>query len=71
MNWSLELEEKGILGEGMTFTTREKALAPTVVTNNFYAPQYQNNGFVGAMGDSPLFKSVRRQIGNLFNRSKS
>lgn len=71
LNWSLELEEKGILGEAMSFTAREKSLAPTVVTNNFYAPQYQNNGIVGAMGDSALFKSVRRRFGNLFNRSKS
>ena len=52
LNWSLELEAKGILGEGMTFTPQEKAVAPTVVTNNFYAPQYQTNGSVGAMGDS-------------------
>lgn len=52
LNWSLELEAKGVLGEGMTFTPHEKSVAPTVVTNNFYAPQYQNNGTVGAMGDS-------------------
>lgn len=51
LRWSLELEEKGILGEGMTFTTKEIAQAPSVVTNHFYAPQYQNNGQVAAMGD--------------------
>lgn len=51
LNWSLELEDKGILGEGMTFTAKEKAQAPSVVTNHFHAPQYQNNGQVGAMGD--------------------
>ena len=52
LNWSLDLESKGILGEGMTFTAQEKSKAPTVITNNFYAPQYQNSGTVGAMGDS-------------------
>lgn len=51
LQWSLELEQKGILGEGMTFTTKEIAQAPSVVTNHFYAPQYQNNGQVAAMGD--------------------
>lgn len=51
LDWSLELEQKGILGEGMTFTAVEKAQVPLVVTNHFYAPQYQNNGQVGAMGD--------------------
>lgn len=52
LNWSLELESKGILGEGMTFTVQEKSKATTVITNNFYAPQYQNSGTVGAMGDA-------------------
>lgn len=52
LKWSLELEAKGILGEGMRFNDGEKKQAPNVTTNYFFAPQYQNNGQLGAMGDS-------------------
>ena len=33
LNWSLELEKKGIKGEGMTFSSNEKQAAESVVTN--------------------------------------
>ncbi len=35
LNWSLELEQAGILGEGMSFTMNEKAKAAPI-TQNFY-----------------------------------
>ena len=57
LNWSLELEQRGILGEGMTFTAVERAEAATIITNHFYAPQYQNNGQIGAMGDCAVNRS--------------
>ncbi len=62
LEWSLDLEQKGILGNGMTFTTQEKAQAPNVTTNNFYAPQYQNNGQVGSMGDNAFAKGIGQKI---------
>lgn len=51
LDWSLELEKQGIFGEGMTFTAEEKNKAE-YITHIHNAPQYQNNGSVGAMGDS-------------------
>lgn len=40
LNWSLSLEEKGVRGEGMSFTTdeQEKALHTPQSVNNFYGP---------------------------------
>jgi hypothetical protein len=40
LNWSLKLEEDGILGEGMSFTPveREKAEKTSYNINNFYGP---------------------------------
>lgn len=42
LNWSLELEQQGILGEGMTFTAHERQVAASSVTINNY-------GSVGAV----------------------
>ena len=70
LEWSLDLEQKGILGNGMTFTTQEKAQAPNVTTNNFYAPQYQNNGQVGSMGDNAFAKGIRQKMASFFKRSE-
>lgn len=38
LNWGIKLEEDNILGEGMTFTSREKAIAQSATYNitNFY-----------------------------------
>ncbi|MBS9441261.1 hypothetical protein [Photorhabdus heterorhabditis] len=40
LTWSLELEKKGIFGECLLFTQKEKAAAPMTInnTNNFLAP---------------------------------
>ncbi|UTS81065.1 AbiTii domain-containing protein [Phaeobacter piscinae] len=48
LNWALELEARGILGEGMTFKPEDTAKA-TAVTNNIFA---QNVGQVGNNSDS-------------------
>jgi hypothetical protein len=45
LNWTLKLEEEGILGEGITFSTQEKAKAtssPVSHVTNFYAPVGQS-----------------------------
>jgi AbiTii len=43
LNWALKLEEDGILGEGLTFTTKEKTTAATSEYNitNFFGPVNQ------------------------------
>jgi hypothetical protein len=46
LNWALELEKKGIKGEGMTFSSNEKQAAESVVTN------ITNN--IGSMQNSQL-----------------
>ena len=40
LNWTLNLQEQGILGEGLTFTTKEREAASHVPQNinNFYGP---------------------------------
>ncbi|AIX51372.1 abortive phage resistance protein [Pantoea sp. PSNIH1] len=43
LDWSLELESKGILGEGLLFTQREKDIAPMTINNNFNGV-FNNNG---------------------------
>ena len=47
LNWSLEMEKAGILGDGMTFTEAEKSDAPSVV-QQFFAT---NIGQVGNVND--------------------
>lgn len=65
LDWSLELEQKGILGEGMTFTAKEKAQAPSVVMNNYFT-KYLNTGQAGAMGDSAVAKSLTQRLSEFF-----
>jgi len=48
-NWALALEEKGILGEGLTFTSKEKEIAEQSVTIN----NIENfQGVLGNVSDS-------------------
>jgi hypothetical protein len=55
LDWSLELERAGVLGEGMSFTMDEKKSA-SPITQNFFG---SNIGQVGVMHDS-----ARVQIGS-------
>lgn len=48
LNWSLKLEEEGILGEGLTFTPEEKRAAE-------YSPQ-QVNYYIESIGGSAQFQ---------------
>ncbi|MDU4291470.1 abortive phage resistance protein [Mixta calida] len=42
-NWALELERKGILGDGLRFSQVEKEVAPVTINNNFHGV-FNNNG---------------------------
>jgi hypothetical protein len=46
LNWALKLEQDGILGEGITFSEREKTIASSV--------NYHIENFVGEMNNSQL-----------------
>ncbi|WP_446668285.1 AbiTii domain-containing protein, partial [Klebsiella pneumoniae] len=48
LNWSLELEQQGILGENLQFSQQDKVRAP-MTTNNFHFNGNINNaGVIGA-----------------------
>ena len=46
LDWALELEEKGVIGEGVSFSAQEKAAAHTIVfnINNSNIEQLNNMG---------------------------
>lgn len=46
LNWSLQLEKKGILGEGMSFSKKEKQIADKTT--------YQITNYIGSMQNSQL-----------------
>ena len=55
LNWSLELEKAGILGEEMTFTVKEKEEAAEV-TQQFII---QNVGVLGNVSDNAKVKNTQ------------
>jgi AbiTii len=55
LNWSLELEKAGVLGEGMSFTAQEKREA-VAVTNQYII---QNAGIVGNVSDEAKVTNVQ------------
>jgi len=46
LDWALELEKKGVVGEGMSFSKEEKSVASQVT--------YQTTNYIGAMSNSQL-----------------
>ncbi|MFG0250274.1 MAG: hypothetical protein ACF8OB_15425, partial [Phycisphaeraceae bacterium JB051] len=58
LNWSLELEEKGVLGEGMSFTSEEKRVAQTLSTINISSFQ----GVLGDVTDSTLHQHLHMSV---------
>ena len=68
LNWSLNLEEQGIMGENLSFTKEEKNNASQTIqnVNNFYG-NIQSNQI--AQGNENSFKSVNTQ-NNLDELSK-
>lgn len=54
IDWSIDLEQKGILGDDYKFSKDEKKLARNMpITNNFYAP-INNSNFVSSATNSTL-----------------
>lgn len=48
LNWSLDLEKQGILGEGINFSFKEKEIASMVFKNDFNGAVINNNGVLGS-----------------------
>lgn len=76
LDWSLELERVGVLGEGMSFTLNEKTKA-VAVTNNYFAQNIgvagnvdggstvQNNQVAGAALDLEAVRNLLQQMQQL------
>ncbi|MCG7357637.1 hypothetical protein MHL39_13430 [Roseomonas mucosa] len=76
LDWSLELERAGVLGEGMSFTINEKSRA-VAVTNNYFAQNIgvagnvdggstvQNNQVAGASLDLESVRNLLQQMQQL------
>ncbi|MDC6120450.1 abortive phage resistance protein [Serratia rubidaea] len=68
LDWSLELEKKGILGEGLIFTREEKEVAPMTInnnnTNNFHAPVH-NAGTIGAGNTGEIHQQNSITVGDI------
>ncbi|TXE62522.1 abortive phage resistance protein [Serratia nematodiphila] len=57
LNWSLELESRGILGEGLLFTQHEKDAAPMTVNNtNIFHGAVNNAGAIGAGNSGSIYQ---------------
>jgi hypothetical protein len=55
LDWALDLEEKGISGEGMSFTVEEKQQASTTTVNINNPVNFNNQGtIVGSMDESQI-----------------
>jgi hypothetical protein len=75
LNWALELEERGILGEGMTFTQKEREAAAKTgasIVNNFYGDRGQSQVMNSSPGGHQTiknsgvdFEAVRSLIANI------
>lgn len=52
LHWSLELESKGILGEGMTFTQAEKQAASTLTVHNYGPVIHGDNASIASATNS-------------------
>lgn len=58
LNWSLELEEKGILGQGLKFTEKEKGIAMSIKNYNFENFQ----GIVGNVVNSTVNQNNQMNV---------
>ncbi|HHL1504801.1 TPA: abortive phage resistance protein [Klebsiella pneumoniae] len=58
LTWALDLETKGILGEGVVFSAKEKEVAPSTTynTNNFYG-SVNNLGAIGAGNHGSIYQN--------------
>jgi uncharacterized protein YdbL (DUF1318 family) len=60
LNWSLELEEQGITGEGMSFSQEEKELATHMTTNINIGGNFQGN--LGDIKNSTVNQNLTMDI---------
>lgn len=69
LDWSLELEKKGIFGEGLLFSQKDKESAPATVNNitNIHG-NIENSGVIGS-GNSDIIQKNTIHLGN-FNLLK-
>ncbi|MBC5790625.1 AbiTii domain-containing protein [Providencia sp. JUb39] len=66
INWSLELESKGILGEGLLFTQNEKDAAPMTVNNtNIFNAAVNNAGAIGAGNTGDIYQKNNITTGDM------
>ena len=65
LTWALNLETKGILGEGVVFSAKEKEVAPSTTynTNNFYG-SVNNLGAIGAGNHGSIYQNNINLINN-------
>jgi hypothetical protein len=54
LDWSITLEDSGILGEGLQFTDKEKEIANTMATINNYT-----NNFYGDVKDTQIQQDIK------------
>jgi hypothetical protein len=62
LNWTLELEKAGVLGEDMTFTEEEKKEAAPVSAHYF---NIQNVGVLGNVSDNASVSNEQRATQNI------
>ncbi|EPY4635146.1 Uncharacterised protein [Klebsiella pneumoniae] len=66
LDWSLELEKKGILGEGLIFTREEKEVAPMTVNNtNIFHGSVNNAGAIGAGNTGNISQQNSISVGDI------
>ncbi|HCD1078139.1 TPA: abortive phage resistance protein [Raoultella ornithinolytica] len=66
LDWSLELEKKGILGEGLIFTREEKEVAPMTVNNtNIFHGSVNNAGAIGAGNTGDINQQNSISVGDI------
>ncbi|MCM5840101.1 abortive phage resistance protein [Klebsiella pneumoniae] len=65
LTWALDLEIKGIMGEGVVFSAKEKEVAPSTTynTNNFYG-SVNNLGAIGAGNHGSIYQNNINLINN-------
>lgn len=71
LNWSLELEKVGILGDGIFFSHEDKITAPLTVNNtNIFNGSVNNSGVIGAGGSGAISQRNSSKIRNFEELSR-
>lgn len=71
LDWSLELEKQGIMGEGLLFTQAEKEVAPMTVNNtNIFNGAVNNAGSIGAGNTGDINQNNSITVGDFNSLEK-